>query len=207
MIPLFLDFDDTLFDTQAFKVWIRECLISHGATPQQIDGAYAPKPGTLYHPLRHIHAIWETPPAGIEKEVQSLYARGASLLFPDAITFLKDLDRSTYTPTILTLGDDEFQRAKIDGSGILNHLSDVLVCQEDKWKVLGNHVSPGTPLILVDDKPDTIVMVAKTHPKSYGVILDRSARERRRNYPLFRVVTNFDELRDLPLRFPELRRK
>lgn len=205
-IPLFLDFDYTLFETAGLTREIRALFARHGVSDRQFQQSNEELKPAGYDPLLQTHYFWSTEPPGFAEELAEVLAATApKLVYPDAQAFLAQLDRSAYSPAILTLGNDRFQRAKIAAAGLDRLIPAVYTCLEEKWLTVTQHVDQNQPFLLVEDRSDTIVMLARNHPHSYGIIVNRHGKERPAAYPYFQVVERLDKLtRPLPRRFPPL---
>jgi FMN phosphatase YigB (HAD superfamily) len=203
-LPLFIDFDGTLFDTKALKKELDALFFEFGADKKAHSETYQPmRESGLYEPLDHAKLIWKTIPAGFEAAVEALLANAERFTFPDAKRFLQSLS-GPYTLKILTQGSAHYQHQKITASGLGHFFDEILTCEAQKWEIIEQHVGKNQPFLLVEDRTDTIVMIAATHPKSYGIVIDRHNREPKNSFPLFQIVESFDKLLPLPARFPQL---
>jgi FMN phosphatase YigB (HAD superfamily) len=202
MITLFLDFDDTLFDSARFKQDLMPIFKKHGAVAKRVEETYASLRSN-YSPCAHATLLWKNKvPPGFINDITALLAASPKYLHKDALPFLKNLNREGYRPVYLTLGEPTFQIQKITGAGIEKYAAQIEVCQDDKWKVINNLLPENSRFILIDDRADTIIMTARFHPHSYGIIVNRSQTERVGRYPLFQVVHSLSELHGNQLRKP-----
>jgi FMN phosphatase YigB (HAD superfamily) len=201
MIPLFLDFDDTLFDTGMFKQRLIQIFAEHGISTERYHQTYQPL-RQHYHPLTHAAALWKQPPSTLKVALDSLLQQAPSYCYPETTTFLHTINRTDYNVIFLTLGDTTFQREKIEAAGLAPYAQHIEVCQEEKWLALNKLLPPHSPFILIDDRPDTIIMTARSHPQSYGIIINRGHTERAGRFPLFQVVHSLSELAGNELRRP-----
>jgi FMN phosphatase YigB (HAD superfamily) len=110
------DFDRVLFDTDTFNKYLKENVegLKHvDASPYNENEVYSPE----------IHAEL----CGIPVErIYGAIEDTSQFLYPD-VEALKDIDHEV---VIISRGEKEFQKAKIENSGILSHVDDFYVIEK-----------------------------------------------------------------------------
>lgn len=157
-MKIFLDFDRTLFDLDAFHKEAREALEARGL-PQ---GAYlaSKQPfstvsgmsGGSYTPERHeaeLERLFPGMGLSLASFVRGLNREGQRFVFPGAEEFLRKI--AEHELIILTFGNDEYQRYKIAGSGLEGLIDRIIVTDEDKWAAMRVELSSDEEAIFVDD--------------------------------------------------------
>lgn len=162
---LFIDFDGTLFDTRCFKKGIFNAFISAGFSEKQVNAAYkiACK-DYLYSPVEHLEELQEIKKfesQTVLSEVEELYKGVPGFLFRDTLEFLQRLDRDKYEVILLTLGDKEFQKRKVESSGISEYFDKVYYCTEQKWIFLKSVVEIDEKFYIIDDRGDALFKISK----------------------------------------------
>ena len=174
---LIIDFDGTLFDTEAFRVEIFSLFKRMGYDDEQIQLTYqAECLSYLYSPLGQLKRLQLLKPSSqslAEARFKNLYDNSYKYIFPDVIEFLKDMKFLNYELILLTLGDFEFQRVKIENSSINRYFDKIMYCDIQKWLYLPPVINKIDKFIFIDDRADTIDRIGKTFPNSFSIRIDR----------------------------------
>lgn len=204
-IPLFIDFDRVLFDTDCLRDSIYDVIIGAGYSAEIAIGSYREASGDRqYLPEKQVAILQAIQPEiqiVPEELVTAIYAVLSNLLYPDAEQFLQSLNREGYTVELVTLGNPGFQEKKIELTGIRHFFDQVQICTVEKWEYLQDIVGLDQAFIIIDDRLDTIQAIEERYPKSYGIFKDY-----KNEYPTYagtrscRVVTLAEML---TLTFPE----
>lgn len=158
-MKIFLDFDRTLFDLDAFHREAREALEQRGLP----EGAYfaskqpfstvSGMPGGSYTPERHeaeLERLFPGNGLSLASFVRALNREeGQRFVFPGAEDFLREI--ADHELIILTFGNDEYQRYKIAGSGLEGLVDRIIVTDEDKWAAMRAELSSDEEAVFVDD--------------------------------------------------------
>jgi len=134
-----LDFDHTLCDTGRF---------CDDAQPYKESGLWVTP------------AIWDILDAS-----QYLYA--------ESVSFLKELEKEDVrilTAMTASLGPEAraFQKVKLEKSGVVEFVSDIIFMEGDKGPFL-EEMYDGTPTVFIDDKLDHLVSAKKHCPGMYCI--------------------------------------
>lgn len=145
-MKLILDFDDTIFNTKAFKSHIFEVLETQGVSGADILYEKDREQGVLFslvNFLKKLHNGDLYP--SIMKDAKK-YVNGGML------DILKSVSKDNCY--IVTYGDDMFQRDKIRESGIESMVNKVFVVNGSKKKIVESLVNrfSSESVIFVDDK-------------------------------------------------------
>lgn len=168
---LFLDFDDTLFDTVLVegKFWLdlRKIYEQGGWSVEMIektadefsDASFDGKPKT-YSIEKHLAVLNARQPSEqhemILRKSREFMRELADYVFPDVIPFLKQFPKQDLF--IVTFGDLGFQKGKIFGAHIESYFNDILVTEgQPKMDLIREYLQKNTirlrePVIFVDDK-------------------------------------------------------
>jgi hypothetical protein len=157
---VFLDFDATLFDTWHFTEWIDDYLVQKheivaGAFKDSADDFHTPidEKHRLYRHAEHVKSVtkrnWSFISAEIEK---AWHDRHQDFCYPEVHKTLRELHKLPLDIRILTYGDAEFQRFKLNSCQVLHELRiPIHVVDEPKRLFLEREFAKERG-ILVDDK-------------------------------------------------------
>lgn len=169
-----IDFDDTLFNTQALKPALTAALVAIGVAPEDADWSYKAAYSTADGRYTHSH----------ERRAEMLAQRGydqaqalAALqavtatpaiqqyVLPGAIELLEGLRALGQPLVLLSLGDPDFQKLKVDGAGIGNYFAQQYLVSRDKKSVIAELMKSLTPpRWLINDKVDESRDLAQAFP-------------------------------------------
>lgn len=187
----FTDLDRTLFDTDAYYPVLRSTICAtEGVDCEMYEKEFlaylsaSTKPGSSFDYLEAVQ--------GVPKK--KLYARlekslgDRSFLFPDSLAFLKRHNNSTEKVIILTYGEEEFQRFKVEREPELAQLPCIVV-QENKANWFSRMLAHGEldfeigglkvvaqKAIFIDDSPEHFVKTT-VHPGLSQVLIQRSSEQ------------------------------
>lgn len=168
----FIDFDDTLFDTANFKKFLEETAAVAGVSSQDFWLSYREaredgKGDLCYSPERQArilsgrgYGLEEIRRAlsGMAKEnIHRFVAEGAG-------DFLDGLKTRGHELILLSLGDEDFQRLKVEGSGLSGYFGKIFFKRTGKEKVIGEILKNGEAAWFINDKIKENEMVARLYP-------------------------------------------
>lgn len=159
-----IDFDDTLFDTHAFKQARYQALVPFGVGEELFWQTYREARSTpdgifTYSNERHA-AILAMRGVGEESTLLGALQSTTTVtslrqfLFADTIMFLTGLRRLKQPMVLLSLGDPGFQEIKVNGTGIADYFDRRYMVDESKAAVIKR-------------------VLDETHPKSVWFINDK----------------------------------
>lgn len=183
-MKIFLDFDGTLLQTGSmFGPACTSVIAVDEMSPQRVRPVeFSHLPGDekpQFTPLRYLDQFDLTPERYREclAATEQIVARTQSMLFPDVEGFLKHFPQTDLA--ILTYGDEAFQRAKIQHSGLMPKVTKVYVTESQSKcayiadLALSMGLSNTYPLVLIDDRKEYFDDQNDYGYRIVGVWLDR----------------------------------
>ena len=198
-----IDFDDTIFNTQAFKRARIEALERVGVSEELYHETYMEarqKDSVLiYSDEAHADALAGR---GFSREtvlatLESL-AGTTTYLFEDSSLFIESLKRRNASLVLLSLGAPAFQEKKIHQSGLENVFDQKYITNTNKADVLLSLlVNEVAPVWFINDKVDETRALAAQFPKLKPVLHVSSAiaeeEYQKSGLPYFKTLTEIFE--------------
>lgn len=177
-----VDFDDTLFDTHSYKQVVLDSLRPLGVTEEVFWKSYQQAKQNewgkaAYSDRRHaqILALYNFDEEKVFAVLQGVNKRIKEFLFPDAVSFLEEINELDDTLILLSLGDPETQEMKVKGCGIDHFFDRMFMVNEHKSQIIleivGNHTGKG--IWFINDKVRETKEVFERYP-SLKVVLRKS---------------------------------
>lgn len=182
-MKIFLDFDDTLFDTKSFFFGLRDVFVINGVSPELFQLSYQIiKTGSDSKPLgyssdTHIEYLQNFVALDVVALRQALavyMSDTRKFLYDDVENFLKTLKKYGHTPYILSFGDKEYQMAKIGGTNIAPYIEKSIITNIGKAEALHGEIDANMPAWFFDDKIHFIESVRRAFPKVRTVLVRRA---------------------------------
>lgn len=168
-----VDFDDTLFDTQAFKKARVEAAKTLGISKEVFWKAYKNARNDevgnfVYTSERHAEILGSV---GFVKEqilqvFKEVDAHAGRYIFPETIEFLKKIKAFGQPMILLSLGQPEFQYIKVKACGIEKYFDRIFMVDLEKEKVieeLQEKIYDGK-IFLINDKPEETLRLKNKFP-------------------------------------------
>lgn len=163
-MKIFVDFDNTIFDTRhVFLDAFFAVFEKYGVSQQVFDDTLshfsktAVQDGPCYTPREHIREIIKKTKIHLDEdtfvtEINHFLEHVEDCVFVDFYQFAHLYDKKDLI--ILSYGDDDFQMRKIKGSGIVSYFLDIIITQGDKIREIEKYMKkfPGQSAMLIDDK-------------------------------------------------------
>jgi FMN phosphatase YigB (HAD superfamily) len=163
-MKIFVDFDNTIFDTKhKFLDRFFDVFYYYGVSREDFDNTLphfsktSLQTGECYSPKKHIKKIKKITGKNIDEkvflqEMSEFLEDLEKYVFEDFYQFVNGFDKKDLI--ILSYGDYEFQKQKINGSGVVQFFEDVIITQGDKTKEIEKYMQdfPNEKIVLVDDK-------------------------------------------------------
>lgn len=181
-LKIFLDFDDAMFNTKAFKEKFIGVFQKHGVSKEDFDKSYKDYPTVVkrniskYDPRMQIRVLEKR--LGIEgkrlkRDINKFLSGTDKFITSDVLPFLKKFKKKNLF--LITYGDAYFQKIKIRNCGIRKYFSKVVVT--DKLKAeeitkLADNVEKET-FVFIDDRADQIESVKKKFPYCATFLIKR----------------------------------
>jgi hypothetical protein len=161
-----------------------------------------------YSPIKHLHLIAERCNVDIVEGkylINELYKNTRDFIYPDALDFLQTVDRDHFEFNILSMGDVEFQRSKIESADVVKYFDHIYITPDQKWDYLHELVNLDESFVLIDDRGDTINKVGARFPNSLAIEINRISlppdpMEPRVEYGNI-MVSNFTQLNEIISKF------
>ena len=162
-----LDFDDVLFNTSAFSLASRKVFIDSGVSEKEHDEFYQQMredfkaKGRAYHRNEHVALFTERFPKAdsgfMKKSLEALHETMPGFVYDDTPLFLEGLSKNGWHRVILTFGNEDWQKTKVNLSGV-GALVEEIVVTEDVSKVLAaenvlKKAGNAEDIIFIDDNP------------------------------------------------------
>lgn len=182
-MKIFLDFDDTLFNTRAFiedmKGVFEECGIPKNLfnrSYQEVKIGFGETERTYDFDV-HLRKLKESVSFDeiyLREKIQAFVADSARYLFPDVVKFISFLKDRGCSLFILSFGTSEFQREKIVGSGLGAFVEKIIITSDEKEKALQKEVfSDDKEVWFFDDRMKYVESVKRVFPGIKTVLVKR----------------------------------
>ena len=166
-MQIIFDFDNTLYSEPLFVSRLRERYRAHGIDEHLYNEAKKDAyKGIMWQQFLHMELLAEKSPvplADIHTAFHGVVAEGSSFLYPDVLVFLEQAHK-THPLTLLTYGEDRFQRLKIAGAGIEKFFQDIIITRDltkaDEVRV----AALGESTLFVEDNPHALQAVKEQVP-------------------------------------------
>jgi beta-phosphoglucomutase-like phosphatase (HAD superfamily) len=165
-----LDFDHVQFDTVAFKDALMNALEPFGVSREEWEQTYrAHKKGYIYFHKDHLSdlaAAYHVPREQLQAAVDRVTQAAGQFLYPDVLPFLDWLRTQGIAVTLLSVGEDELQRAKLKGSRLEEYFPDGVITTKSKEEMVHEVLKSGEPVvILVNDRAQESDAIKRAHPQ------------------------------------------
>ncbi len=180
MISMFIiDFDDTLFETEKYKIARMEALRSIGISEADFWETYQQARNDdnglfAYSDERHAQMLARRgyDEVRILEFLQASTQGAVAFLDTEAHQFLQDLQSYHEPLVLLSLGDPATQGLKVKAAGIAHYFERLFLVEENKQAAvqeLLDHVVPEKTVWLINDKPQETAELAKAFPRLKAV--------------------------------------
>ncbi len=180
----FLDFDRTLFDTEALYAY----LLENALVPEPYATTLRDRfPGRA----DYSSAPWKLFNAALERgDFQYVPDHPERFLYPDTLDFLRTHGSAS---TVVTVGLIKIQQAKVEATGVASLVSDVVYAGlREKGEVLKErYPTPLSDALYIDDSLTQLDSVARHCPWLTLYEMRRDGKEGSGKYP---VIRNLEEL-------------
>lgn len=163
-----LDFDHTVFNTTLYVQALRSALEEDGVAPEVFDEkrSYLKSCCSLVDIDRFVDVLPVVDKECLHGSIHGVIKkRSHEFVFPDAQDFI-DRHKGEYDIVLLTQGDQELQKEKIEHSGLMGY-NDVIITKAAKDEAIAPVVGEYATVHYIDDKAKHIDEVKTAFP---GVI-------------------------------------
>ncbi len=143
-MKVFIDFDDTLFNTRDFVIDYSQLFVAAGLTPEVYEATYREAHRRMgesievYEAQTHTDTIAKQYPAidiqTLKANVSEFLKDTSAYVFSDVKPFLEQTQRKGIQLYILSFGQSQFQSDKIAGTGLTSYFQDIFIVQEKKYE-------------------------------------------------------------------------
>lgn len=134
----YLDFDYTLFDTYAFRQGLYKILEENGFDKSYL--ALTPEMKTSGQKLLNIKELFKNlsqlkniPLNRFIESLEELYAKCDEFVYDDSVEFIKYLKSKNHKLYILTWGEKDFQKEKIEASKLYDYFDGIIYAEQLKY--------------------------------------------------------------------------
>lgn len=162
---IIIDFDYTLFDTNAFRNAMADVWSAYGVDRESYARAEEQaKVGGVYDFDRHVELLMSTADAvEARQRAQEVLVHCSQFLYSDALDFLER--HAAHSLTLLSFGNPAWQRLKIDNSGISSHFKEIITTDRSKNRDL-QPFAQFPDLVIINDKGSEIDAMATVCPNA-----------------------------------------
>lgn len=203
-MKIYLDFDDTIFDTFTFveeliAVWMRA-----GFTEEDFDRAYRETQAragdfdmeTLIKVFAETRSFDEVQ---TRRRIEKLLASADAFVYPDFFTFAQLFAKEDLK--MLSFGTTDFQRDKIENAAVVPFFGELVITSESKEIAFAEIVKEHSreKIFFVEDKADQVDKVKELFPAVVTFKIERSNGRHRKTHSArtdFRVK-NLNEVAEL----------
>jgi FMN phosphatase YigB (HAD superfamily) len=180
---IFIDFDDTLFNTAALKKALIKAFKANGVSRADFIASYKDYPTVTksglkkYNPDQQIEILHKRlgiNKAKIKNDLRKLVESSGKFVFRDARPFLREFGKNNVC--LVSFARTKFQCQKIKFSGLVGEFSKVVVSDKSKAEVIEKNIGRDkAKIIFIDDRIDQIDFVKKKFPRSVTFLMARRA--------------------------------
>jgi phosphoglycolate phosphatase-like HAD superfamily hydrolase len=175
------DLDYTLLDTTKFKEALADIFTSRGVSRDRYEEAYRAtvnrhEGAYEYDPEVHLQLLTDALASVADvsrarEEIRQLLTRTGEYLFPGAVELLDGLRHSGNELVLLTLGNEQWQRTKVEHSGLAGHVDRVVTVNKAKVEVISEIVGHGGQALIINDNGSEIGEMMKREPQCRFVLV------------------------------------
>lgn len=177
----FLDFDHTLFDTDKFfHIDVRERFLALGIDITLWERTYEEVCLSGYTLEKHIETIsassgQQFPLQEMRGIIQNEFSNLEHYLFPDVVPFLQSFDETQAHLAILSFGNPEWQKYKIEASHIAQYFQFLFFTERGNSKrgVVADHVNTYRDIIVIDNHPQELDVIKDCNPNTRTFWMNR----------------------------------
>lgn len=177
-MKIVLDFDHTLFDTEKFKQALQDRMAMFGVTVDQFNYNYriVKEQAGYYNYREHLRLLSQAEELDENDLLLSfteIINTASEYLFSDTLNFLDKLKAITGSELyLLTFGQDEFQQAKVEASGLKKYFKEIVDTVESKLLYFDQKAELHDA-IFIDNRGKTIDQIKSKYPKVTAIWINR----------------------------------
>lgn len=178
---VYLDFDNTIYNTDKMFKDIKDKCMEYGITEEEILKVKLAfklfNMNEVLDIIKNNHEFDDT----LYEEINNIVKSGKSYIFDEVYDFISELKNKNYQVNILTFGDYSWQTLKISNSGIEKYVNDIIITEEEKSKLdYINYSSsifidddPKQILGFLDNNPSKVIRIKRVNCSTSSIVLDK----------------------------------
>lgn len=174
---IFIDFDGTLFDTLLIKNAQLNIFRDLGFPEAEVMRIYRAEceDGGFNHEsfVARFAEVRNIDSRSASEQINKVLDECGKYLYHDSISFLNWLDKDIFEVDLMTFGDLEYQKRKVEACDIVKYFDHVHYTTKKKWEELQPLVSADEKFVFVDDNEQTIVDLREHYPQSLNICIRR----------------------------------
>lgn len=181
MKTIVLDFDYTLFDAAKFRGDLGASLIKLGIDEKFFSETYKQvryREGkeSDYQPDKHLQILADKTDTDYLKLKDTYYqviGEAKEYLYPDTLDFLKKMKQENNKLILLTFGNPEFQKLKVQNSGIGKYFEEIYYTDGSKTS-LAHKITDDPNVTFINDNPHEILELKSIYPQATFIQISRT---------------------------------
>ena len=172
-MKVYVDFDRTLFDCDRFLGDLYALVNKYNITKDMFKECQNQSRKYGFNPYIILSLVKDKIIVDdkLYDDIKNLINKAKEYLYSDTIPFLKYLKSLNYEVVILTKGNYEYQKEKIDNCSLESLYSELLVTLEHKGELSLDYKNS----IFIDDNPKEILSIMKKKPKMiFRIVRDKA---------------------------------
>ncbi|MFA5926347.1 MAG: hypothetical protein WC831_05505 [Parcubacteria group bacterium] len=202
-LKIFIDFDDAIFYTKAFKEGLIGVFEKNGVSEEDFSRTYRElskknKSGIAkrdpYNQIRFLEKELGIDGKKTKSDLDRFLKNSRKYIFKDINPFLKNFSKNNLH--IITFGHAKFQAKKIDGCNLKRYFKRIVVTDKIKSEVISRFSSNGDVFVFIDDRIEQIDAVKKKFKKCITFFIKRKEgryKDKKTKYVDYEVK-NFKEI-------------
>lgn len=153
MKSIYLDFDRTIYNTDALYGDMNKVLLKYGIQLEEFElmTKYIFKEPVLFNYFKVVKSICLHKHISLDilDELEKIINNGNKYIYNDVVSFLNNSKKLGYRIIILTYGDRSFQLKKLSNLDICDIIDDIVITSEYKFNLFLDYKNS----IFIDDNP------------------------------------------------------
>jgi FMN phosphatase YigB (HAD superfamily) len=179
---ILIDFDGTILNTSELKNKLFPVFEKAGFSHDEVMDAYRAE-CLHYHfsidgMIKRLKEVKDFNISLTNARIENAFNTIPKLIFDDFHDFISKIDRSKYEIDLFTLGNLNFQRTKVEHSGLVLQFDHIYYTDIQKWEYLDKIVEKDERFVFIDDRSDTVHEVSQKFPHALALYINRKAKDK-----------------------------
>jgi FMN phosphatase YigB (HAD superfamily) len=176
------DFDYTLFDAASFKDDMKAAVVRLGVSEDRFDETYrevVSREGKVYDydPAEHLDLL----AADLESDeavreaaegIHQVLANAEDYLYEGALELMERLRATGVEQVMVTLGNADWQRAKVENSGLAKYLDRIVTIDGSKAEAVRELAADHDAVYVVNDNGQEVAALRESQPELNYILVD-----------------------------------